>query len=194
MLCAARQVQVIRDSPSRPFRCLDAHYRRELVRVYIANVETLCRRFIEEQRAQLAATLGGGSTDVAQQAFLAFWARLSAGRRCELLQEKTSVILPKVVKRFFNEKEVTSSLVMDALFVGCKLLEAATAAKQATKQAAPEQVVFLDAKQGLFYLEGDAMQLWACASVDSTPALTLKVCPFLFVAQRRTVSLMPCPF
>ena len=28
-----------------------------------------------------------------------------------------------VVKRFFNEKEVTSTLVMDALFSGCKQLE-----------------------------------------------------------------------
>ena len=30
-----------------------------------------------------------------------------------------------VVKRFFNEKEVTSTLVMDALFSGCKQLEEA---------------------------------------------------------------------
>ena len=28
-----------------------------------------------------------------------------------------------LVKRFFNEKEVTSTLVMDALFSGCKQLE-----------------------------------------------------------------------
>ena len=28
-----------------------------------------------------------------------------------------------IVKRFFNEKEVTSTLVMDALFSGCKQLE-----------------------------------------------------------------------
>lgn len=31
-----------------------------------------------------------------------------------------------VVKRFFNEKEVTSTLVMDALFSGCKQLEEAS--------------------------------------------------------------------
>lgn len=31
--------------------------------------------------------------------------------------------LQGVVKRFFNEKEVTSTLVMDALFSGCKQLE-----------------------------------------------------------------------
>jgi hypothetical protein len=31
------------DRPARPFRCLDAQYRRELVRVYLTNVESICR-------------------------------------------------------------------------------------------------------------------------------------------------------
>jgi hypothetical protein len=30
------------------------------------------------------------------------------------------------VKKFFNEKEVTSTLVMDALYSGCKQIEEAT--------------------------------------------------------------------
>lgn len=47
------QVQVIRDRVSKPFRCLDPHYRRELVRVYLTNVESLCRRFLEESRERL---------------------------------------------------------------------------------------------------------------------------------------------
>ena len=33
-----------------------------------------------------------------------------------------------LVKRFFNEKEVTSTLVMDALFSGCKQVEEASRA------------------------------------------------------------------
>lgn len=33
------------------------------------------------------------------------------------------MILKAVVKRFFNEKEVTSTLVMDALYSGCKALD-----------------------------------------------------------------------
>lgn len=89
------------------------------------------------------------------------------------MQEKASVILPKLVKRFFNEKEVTSSLVMDALFAGCRLLEAATAAK---KPMSAQQVVFINSKRGLFFLQGDALQLWSCASFDSAPASKLKVC------------------
>jgi hypothetical protein len=79
-------MQVIRDTPLRPFRCLDAHYRRELVRVYISNVEALCRKFIEERRAAMGAAVGGGSPADAQQAFHAFWTRLGAARRRELLQ------------------------------------------------------------------------------------------------------------
>jgi hypothetical protein len=31
--------------------------------------------------------------------------------------------LQGIVKQFFNEKEVTSTLVMDALFCGCRQLE-----------------------------------------------------------------------
>lgn len=37
------------------------------------------------------------------------------------------------MKRFFNEKEVTSTLVMDALFSGCKQVEEATRATAASK-------------------------------------------------------------
>ena len=33
------QVQVIHEKIARPFRCLDPQYRRELVRVYLTNVE-----------------------------------------------------------------------------------------------------------------------------------------------------------
>lgn len=85
---AGHILQVIRDTTVRPFRCLDAHYRRELVRVYITNVESLCRRFIEERRDHISATIGGGSPFEAQQAFHSFWKRLGARRRSELLQAR----------------------------------------------------------------------------------------------------------
>ncbi|CAH8300744.1 unnamed protein product [Eruca vesicaria subsp. sativa] len=47
------QVQVIRERVDRPFRCLHCGYRRELVRVYLSNVEQHCRRFVEEKRSKL---------------------------------------------------------------------------------------------------------------------------------------------
>ncbi|CAN1841162.1 TNF receptor-associated factor homolog 1b [Linum perenne] len=51
------QVQVIREKTDRPFRCLDCQYRRELVRVYLSNVEQICRRFVEERRSKLGKLL-----------------------------------------------------------------------------------------------------------------------------------------
>ena len=42
-----------REKARRPFRCLDCQYRRELVRVYLSNVELICRRFVEEKRGAL---------------------------------------------------------------------------------------------------------------------------------------------
>nr|CAB3464779.1 unnamed protein product [Digitaria exilis] len=48
------QVQVIREKVDRPFRCLDRPYRRELLRVYMAQVEQIYRRFIDERRTKLS--------------------------------------------------------------------------------------------------------------------------------------------
>jgi hypothetical protein len=50
----AKALGVRREKPQRPFRCLDSQYRRELVRVYLTNVEGICRRFVEEKRERLA--------------------------------------------------------------------------------------------------------------------------------------------
>lgn len=44
---------VCRERADRPFRCLDCQYRRELVRVYLTNVEQICRRFMEVRRGKL---------------------------------------------------------------------------------------------------------------------------------------------
>jgi hypothetical protein len=40
----------LREKIVRPFRCLDGQYRRELIRVYLSNVEQIYRRFIDEKR------------------------------------------------------------------------------------------------------------------------------------------------
>lgn len=106
-----------RDRPSRPFRCLDAQYRRELVRVYLTNVESICRRFCDERRTRLGWLRSEGP------AFRAWWRGLGQHRQAQLTQAKGDPILKGLVKQFFNEKEVTSTLVMDALFCGCKQLE-----------------------------------------------------------------------
>ena len=42
-----------REKDDRLFRCLDCQYRRELVRVYLTNVEQIYRRFVAKRRSKL---------------------------------------------------------------------------------------------------------------------------------------------
>ena len=107
------QVQVIRDRPAAPFRCLDAQYRRELVRVYLTNVEALARKHADDARAALGRLASSGP------GFAEWWRRLPEDRRKKLANARADAVLKGLVKRFFNEKEVTSTLVMDALCAGC---------------------------------------------------------------------------
>ncbi|KAG7672953.1 hypothetical protein Ndes2526B_g08521 [Nannochloris sp. 'desiccata'] len=112
------QVQVIPDRPVRPFRTLESQYRRELVRVYLTNVEGIVRRYVDEKRAVLSRVLSG-------EGFIQFWQEQSDERRKKLASAPAAPLLKNLVKKFFNEKEVTSTLVMDALYCGAKLLERA---------------------------------------------------------------------
>ncbi|KAM7279184.1 hypothetical protein ACFE04_006318 [Oxalis oulophora] len=129
------QVQVIRERADRPFRCLDCQYRRELIRVYMTSVEQTCRRFVEERRGKLGRLIG----DKARwTSFCAFWVGVDEISRRRMSREKSDVILKLVVKHFFIEKEVTSTLVMDSLYSGLKALEGqkwerATAPKSQSK-------------------------------------------------------------
>ncbi|KAL3649082.1 hypothetical protein CASFOL_005485 [Castilleja foliolosa] len=114
------QVQVIRERTDRPFRCLDGQYRRELVRVYLTNVEQICRRFVEERRAKLGKLIDDKTR---WSSFRAFWLGMDQNSRRRLPREKTESILKVLVKHFFIEKEVTSTLVMDSLYSGLKALK-----------------------------------------------------------------------
>ena len=76
-----------RDRPSAPFRCLEAQYRRELVRVYLSNVETLARKFVEEKREALLSLRSDPC------GFMAFWAGLDAKRRRQMATASGEVIL-----------------------------------------------------------------------------------------------------
>ncbi|XP_075516412.1 LOW QUALITY PROTEIN: TNF receptor-associated factor homolog 1b-like [Primulina tabacum] len=121
------QVQVIRERADRPFRCLDCQYRRELVRVYLTNVEQICRRFVEEHRGKLEKLIEDKSR---WTSFRAFWLGMDQSSRRRMSREKTDSILKVLVKHFFIEKEVTSTLVMDSLYSGLKALEGQTKGKK----------------------------------------------------------------
>ncbi|KAI5084590.1 hypothetical protein GOP47_0000759 [Adiantum capillus-veneris] len=179
------QVQVIRENPHRPFRCLDCQYRRELVRVYMTNVEGICRRFVEEKREKIGKLMGdplrwpriknAGAQVPSLYAthFRAFWAALEENVRRRLSREKTDIILKAIVKAFFNEKEVTSTLVMDALYSGCKALDYRSKNKKGKIngveiEEARNPVVWID--KDFFVLAGDVLSLLDRAAHESLPS------------------------
>jgi flagellar biosynthesis GTPase FlhF len=163
------QVQVIRDRPARPFRCLDPQYRRELLRVYLANVEGIARRFVDEKREWLSATLLAPG-----KGFREYWARLCEAERASLASEVAAPVLKGLVRRFFNEKEVTSTLVMDALHCGAKALEAAARNPEGTVPggeggAVARPTVLIDEDRGMFYVPGDVIAALERAAAEPIP-------------------------
>ncbi|GFR46380.1 hypothetical protein Agub_g7962 [Astrephomene gubernaculifera] len=160
------QVQVILDKPSKPFRCLDPQYRRELVRVYLTNVEGICRRFCEDKKARL----GWAREEAAS--FWHFWGSLSPEQQRKYLTDKGEAILKAVVKQFFNEKEVTSTLVMDALYSGCKQIEEHSRAWLEGKCSGDNApVVLIKAERNTFTLCcGDIMEIVERVQKDYIPA------------------------
>lgn len=80
-------LSIPRDKPSLPFRCLDPQYRRELVRVYLTNVEGVCRRFCDDKKQRLLWV-----KDEVQK-FREFWVGLNTEQQRKLLAEKADGIL-----------------------------------------------------------------------------------------------------
>ncbi|XP_073139797.1 TNF receptor-associated factor homolog 1b-like isoform X2 [Henckelia pumila] len=163
------QVQVIRERADRPFRCLDCQYRRELVRVYLTNVEQICRRFVEERRGKLEKLI----EDKARWAsFRAFWLAMDQGSRRRMSREKTDSILKVLVKHFFIEKEVTSTLVMDSLYSGLKALEGQTKGKKSKgniseTEELPVRVICIE-KETLMLVD-DVLLLLERAAMEPLP-------------------------
>ncbi|KAK4421522.1 TNF receptor-associated factor1b, partial [Sesamum alatum] len=84
------QVQVIRERADRPFCCLDCQYRRELVRVYLTNVEQICRRFVEERRTKLVKLI---EDKVRWSSFCAFWLGMDQSSRRRMSRDKQNRFL-----------------------------------------------------------------------------------------------------
>ncbi|WCJ23959.1 TRAF-like superfamily protein [Euphorbia peplus] len=163
------QVQVIREKADRPFRCLDCQYRRELVRVYLTNVEQICRRFVEERRSKLGRLLEDKSR---WKSFNDFWKGMDPNSRRRMSREKTDVILKVVVKHFFIEKEVTSTLVMDSLYSGLKALEGQNISikermKLSDTEQIPDPIVCIE--KDAFVLVDDVLKLLERAALEPLP-------------------------
>ncbi|XP_058105591.1 TNF receptor-associated factor homolog 1a-like isoform X2 [Magnolia sinica] len=163
------QVQVIREKAHRPFRCLDCQYRRELVRVYLSNVEQICRRFVEERRGKLSKLI---EDKVRWSSFCAFWLGVDQNARRRMSREKTDSILKVVVKHFFVEKEVASTLVMDSLYSGLKALECQSKnkkerAKLVEMEEMPAPIVCVE--EDTFVLADDVLVLLERAALEPLP-------------------------
>ncbi|KAH9625489.1 hypothetical protein KSS87_018348 [Heliosperma pusillum] len=163
------QVQVIRERAERPFRCLDCQYRRELVRVYLTNVEQICRRFVEERRGKLGKLI----EDKARwSSFCAFWLAMDQNARRRMSRENKDTILKVVVKHFFIEKEVTSTLVMDSLYSGLKALEGQSKdmkgkAKLLESEETPPPIIHFE--KDTFVLVDDVLLLLERAAMEPLP-------------------------
>ncbi|KAL6847050.1 hypothetical protein ACP4OV_022903 [Aristida adscensionis] len=169
VLTIKAQVQVIREKADRPFRCLDGQYRRELIRVYLSNVEQICRRFIDERRSKLSRLI---EDKLRWSSFSAFWLGMDPSVRRHMTREKTDTILKVLVKHFFIEKEVTSTLVIDSLYSGLKALEYQSKNKKGTPRltetdARSTPMVLID--QDMFVLADDVVLLLERAALDTLP-------------------------
>ncbi|KAK6915376.1 MATH/TRAF domain [Dillenia turbinata] len=163
------QVQVVREKVNRPFRCLDRQYRRELVRVYLTNVEQICRLFVEDRRGKLWKLM---EDKLRWSSLSAFWRRIDLNSRWRMSREKMDVILRVIVKHFFVENEVTSTLVMDSLFSGMKVLESQSGSKKgrATSLDSLETAFpIVQIEDDMFVLADDVLALLARAVLEPLP-------------------------
>ncbi|GAB4843222.1 hypothetical protein Ancab_013189 [Ancistrocladus abbreviatus] len=163
------QVQVIREKADRPFRCLDCQYRRELVRVYLTNVEQICRRFVEERRGKLGKLLEDKSR---WSSFCTFWLGIDQNSRRRMSREKMDMILKVIVKQFFIEKEVTSTLVMDSLYSGLKALEGQSKCKKVKGKLQDGEDIpapIVQVEKDMFVLVDDVLLLLERAAMEPLP-------------------------
>jgi len=167
------QVQVIREKVDRPFRCLDRPYRRELLRVYMTNIEQIYRRFVEEHRSKITKLT---EDKMRWSSFRAFWLAIDPITRRSMSREKSDVILKIIVKHFFVEKEVTSTLVMDSLHTGLKALEHQSRGKKGRGKLmdsgeSPAPIVHVE--MDMFVLAGDVLALLERTALEPLPCQPL---------------------
>ncbi|KAK6145974.1 hypothetical protein DH2020_019843 [Rehmannia glutinosa] len=101
-----------------------------------------------------------------------FWLGMDQSSRWRMSREKTESILKVVVKHFFIEKEVTSTLVMDSLYCGQKALEDQNKGKKSKgKHSEAEElpVPIVRIENDTFVLVDDVMLLLERAAMEPLP-------------------------
>jgi len=160
-LIVKAQVQIIKDKPTQPICSLDAHYRRELLRVYLSNIEGIACRILDEGRAYLGGLLDEKNT------FKSWFVEKSVSktRNNSITSLDAGLVYKDLIKRLFDEKEVTSSLLMDALYYGAKWIESRERRLGDDSGSSGDSVdgdallgLVLDGDKNVFHLEGDIIQ------------------------------------
>ncbi|KAI8011721.1 hypothetical protein LOK49_LG06G02766 [Camellia lanceoleosa] len=135
----------------------------------LCKFEQICRRFVEERRSKLGKLI----EDKARwSSFCAFWVGIDQNARRGMSREKTDAILGVVVKNFFIEKEVTSTLVMDSLYSGLKALEGQTKSKKGRgklQDAEELPVPIVCIEKDIFVLVDDLLPLLERAAFEPLP-------------------------
>lgn len=165
-------VQVIREKAHRLFRCLACEYRRELIRIYLSNVEQICRRFFEDRKNKLSKLI---DDKVRWSSFCSFWLGIDQNSRRRISRDKLDTILRVVVKHFFVEKEVASTLVMDSLYSGLKALEGQSKNKEERLRLEMEEsaVPMVRVDKDMFILAGDVISLLERVASEPLPTISL---------------------
>lgn len=104
--------------------------------------------------------------------FCSFWLSIDQNARRRMSKEKTDVILKVVVKHFFVEKEVTSTLVMDSLYSGLKALKGQSKCKKGRTKGLdademPAPIVCIE--NDTFVLVDDVLLLLERAAMEPLP-------------------------
>jgi hypothetical protein len=125
--------------------------------------------------------------------------------RWHMAREKTDTILKVLVKHFFIEKEVTSTLVIDSLYSGLKALEYQSKSKKGSSklsEADARSIPMVLIDQDMFVLADDVLILLERAALDMLPHQPLptkddkssqnrtKVYMFLLLSLIRVISIL----
>lgn len=104
--------------------------------------------------------------------FCSFWLGIDQNARRRMSREKTDVILKVVVKHFFIEKEVTSTLVMDSLYSGLKALEGQNKSKKGRARILDSEEMtapIVRVEKDIFVLVDDVLLLLERAALEPLP-------------------------
>lgn len=107
--------------------------------------------------------------------FCSFWLGIDQNSRRRISRDKLDTILRVVVKHFFVEKEVTSTLVMDSLYSGLKALECQSKNREERLRIEVEEsaISMVRVDKDMFVLADDVIALLERVASEPLPAISL---------------------